>query len=457
MPGYVEDTIAAVATPPGVGAIAVIRVSGRAALEIAGRVLRRNSGEAEAVGFSSHRARLAVLLEPATGTVIDQVLVLPMLGPRSFTGEDVVEIHCHGSVLITDLTLRALLAAGARPARPGEFTERAFLNGKLDLCQAEAVADLIEASSDAGRAAAWHLLAGGLSRQVLALRDAILDLRALVEAHLDFPEDDLPSDAEQEIASGLAAAREALTVLAATFARGRLAREGIRVALIGKPNVGKSSLLNAILGRDRALVSAEAGTTRDYLEEPAALGALRILLCDTAGLHAEAGAVERAGIERTIDVINAADAVVAVLDASRTLDAEDQVVIEATIGRPRLFVRNKIDLAAAWPGDGSMVEVSARTGQGLEALAGAIARVLPNADMEPTTEAVVVTRARHHVALLAACAALGRSALALDTAQGLEIVACEMQSAILELDRLVGISDVEQLLDRIFSRFCVGK
>lgn len=455
--GYVEDTIAAVATAPGTGAVAVLRVSGRDARAITTRVLRGPRGDQATPPFDSHRATLAVLCEPDGGAAIDQVLVLPMLAPRSFTGEDVVEIHCHGSALITDHALRALLAAGARAARPGEFTERAFLNGKLDLCQAEAVADLIEASSEAGRAAAWQHLAGSLSRQVVALRDAILDARALVEAHLDFPEDDLPASVEQEITSGLDAVIARIAALGATFERGRLAREGIRVALVGKPNVGKSSLLNAILGRERALVSAEAGTTRDYLEEPAALGALRLLLCDTAGLRDDASTIERAGIERTRDVMATADVVVVVLDASRPLDAMDRAALAASEDRRRIVVRNKSDLASAWADDPSMPKVSARTGVGLEALGEAIARVLPSSHPEPAGEPVVVTRARHHEALRAASAALDGARRALSSGLGLEIASCELQVALLELDRLVGASDVEDLLDRIFSRFCIGK
>ncbi|MEW6272442.1 MAG: tRNA uridine-5-carboxymethylaminomethyl(34) synthesis GTPase MnmE [Thermodesulfobacteriota bacterium] len=460
MPGYVEDTIVALATPPGLAAIAVLRLSGRDARRIAATILgdRPDDERVERLLAGSHRARLAVVRDPDSGVAIDRVLVLPMLAPRSFTGEDVIEIHCHGGTLIPDRIHRALLAVGARAARPGEFTERAFLNGKLDLCQAEAVADLIEASSEAGRAAAWQQLEGGLSRRVLAIRDALLDARALVEAHLDFPEDDLPAEAEAEIGSSLAASTSAIDALAGTFARGRLAREGLRVTLVGKPNVGKSSLLNAVLGHERALVSEQPGTTRDYLEEPAAVGALRILLCDTAGLRGEADEVERAGIARTRQRIASSDVVVAVVDGSAPLDEHDSAVLHACAGRPHVVVRNKSDLPAAWRGEPSALEVSARTGHGLDALASSIAAALPQAEgPEPTDDAPLVTRARHHVALVRAGDAVRRAQVALDLGQGLDLVSCELQTATTELDRLVGASDAEDVLDRVFSRFCVGK
>ncbi len=459
MAAYVEDTIVALATPPGAGAIAVLRMSGREARDIARRVLggSRGPGLPDKALSVSHHARLAVLYDPATKAPIDRVLVLPMLAPRSYTGEDVVEIHCHGGMLVADQAQRALLAAGARAARPGEFTERAFLNGKIDLCQAEAVADLISASSDAGHRAAWRQLEGELSRRLLAIRDGLLDVRALVEAHLDFPEDDLPPDAEAEIARLLDGAAEAAQRLAATFERGRLAREGIRVALVGKPNVGKSSLLNALLGRERALVSPEAGTTRDYLEEPAAIGALRVLLCDTAGLRAAPGALESAGIERSRERIAAADVVAVLLDASRPLDAEDEAVLEACAGKPRVEVRSKCDLPPAWPARAGQVEVSAVTGQGLELLGQAITAALPAARFEPSAEVPLVTRAREHVGLVRCAEAVHQALVALEHGSGLEIVATELQAATLELDRLVGATGVEDVLDRIFSRFCIGK
>ncbi|MFM7736006.1 MAG: tRNA modification GTPase, partial [Alphaproteobacteria bacterium] len=280
---YVEDTIAAIATARGPGAVAIVRLSGPAAFELATRVCAATDGRAPDLS-ESHRARLARVRD-AGGRTVDEVLLLPMRGPRSYTGEDVVEFQCHGGSLVPRLVLSCLLAAGAREARAGEFTQRAFLNGRMDLCQAEAVAALVEASSEPALEIARSQLDGRLSRVIAALRDRLLDARALVEAHLDFPEDDLPADASREIESTIEASLDEIRLLRRGFERARLAREGARVVLLGKPNVGKSSLLNSLLGRERALVSAEPGTTRDFLEEPLAIGprGFRVLLVDTAG------------------------------------------------------------------------------------------------------------------------------------------------------------------------------
>ncbi len=496
MAAYPDDTIAAIATPPGVGAVAIVRLSGREAVAIARRVLRQRRHDRPLELRPSHRARLARLRHPDDGRAIDQVLALPMLAPASFTGEDVVEIHCHGGRLAADLALRAVLAAGARGARPGEFTERAFLNGRLDLCQAEAVADLVEATSEAGLAAARAQLEGRLSAEIAAAREVLLDARALVDAHLDFPEEDLPAEAEREIGEAIRAASARVERLAATYGRGRLARDGARVVLAGKPNVGKSSLLNALLGRERALVSPVPGTTRDYLEEPLALGRWRVLLVDTAGQRSEGDALERAGVARARESLEAADLALVLLDGSRPLDREDRDVLERTRGRPRLVVRSKADLEPAWTGDGNDLDrgpgsggraaprgsaaagdspaseiagterpipVSARTGQGLERLCRALADALGAAEVEAPAgagrleEEVLVTRARHHEALLAAGRSLGAARDALASGGPLDAVSCELQAACSELDALLGATTAEDVLDRIFRRFCVGK
>lgn len=460
MAAYVEDTIVAVATANGRGAIAIVRISGRDAQEIAGGLLRPPVSLE-----SSHRARRGTLIDPATGNPLDDVLVLPMLGPGTATGEDVVEIHCHGSPLLADRALRAALACGARAARPGEFTQRAFLNGRLDLCQAEAVADLAEANSDAGLHAAWQQLEGQLSARLHSIRDGILDARALVEAHLDFPDEDLPAETVAELHDLIDALQHKIATLCATFARGRLTREGVRVALIGRPNVGKSSLLNAFLGRERALVSDQPGTTRDWLEEPLALGPHQVLLSDTAGIRGTEDGIERAGVERSRAHLEAADLVILVLDGSAPLGDEDLDLLSEIGDRPGIQVRNKADLPRAWRDDelpglrdplDAPLAVSALEGSGLDSLGREILARLELGE-ESGTEEVRITRARHHEALQAGRASLGRARELLDGAAGLDLVACELHAATSDLDALLGLSTPEDVLDRIFERFCIGK
>jgi len=475
VPAYVEDTIAAVATAPGVGAIAVLRVSGREARTIASRVVRGRRGSKLDLK-ESHRARVADLVDPITGETVDEVLVLPMLAPRSYTGEDTVEIHCHGGSQVPRLALRAILHAGARAARAGEFTERAFLNGRLDLCQAEAVADLIGAANETAAAVARSQLGGLLSTEVSGLREAVLDARALCEAHLDFPEDDLPPAALADLRSAVADARLRTASLASTYDRGRLLRDGIRTVLVGKPNVGKSSLLNALLGRERALVSEEPGTTRDFLEEPAAIGDVAVLLCDTAGMRPASDRVETAGIDRTRELVNAADLVMVVLDGSRPLDELDaQVLSETEASTARILLRNKSDLPPAWEAsDGAgvrrrvnggdvavsppIIDVSALAGTGIPVLCEAIRDAVARGGLEGPRERPVVTHERQHAALGEAIGFLaGAEDLLTGPEAELEIVALHLQHASSALEALLGLASDEEILDRIFRRFCIGK
>ncbi len=461
MSAYVEDTIAAIATGAAPGAVSILRLSGRDAVPIAGRILRTRGGAPARLGpEGSHRAIHMRVERPADARVLDDVLVVPMLAPRSYTGEDVVEIHCHGGRVVSDLVLRASLAAGARAARPGEFTERAYLNGRLDLCQAEAVADVVTARSEAAVHAARRQLDGDLSARILDARAGMLDARALTEAHLDFPEEDLPAGAEAELSARTATILTQLEELAATYERGRLVRDGIRVVLAGRPNVGKSSLMNALLGRDRALVSATAGTTRDYLEEPLSVAGLPVLLCDTAGFREARDDVERAGVERTVARLEEADVVLFVADGSEALTAEDEELYRRLADRRVVGVRNKADLEAAWttpegPWRLPFVPISALRSEGLEDLARAIEAHLPT-----TTEGsdgLVVTSARHFECLRRAAEHVTRAVRILGGQGELELVAAELQQACQALDEIVGRSDIEDVLDRVFSRFCLGK
>ena len=461
MAAYVQDTIAAIATAVGPGAISVLRLSGVEARSMAGDLLRSHDGGRLDLD-STHRARHGRLVRPEDETIIDDVLALPMWGPRSYTGEDTVEIHCHGGRVIADLALRAALAAGARSARAGEFTERAYLNGRLDLCQAEAVAEVIAAGSEAALSAARRTLDGELSSTIAGLRDQLLDARALTEAHLDFPEEDLPSAVAEELTALLAHVRSQVADLEQSYQRGRLVRDGARVVLVGRPNAGKSSLLNALLGRDRALVSDEAGTTRDYLEEPLDLGGQQALLCDTAGLRETTSRIEQAGVERTRGQIRDADVVVFLVDGSEVPNDEDWALLAELDPEKTVCVRSKCDLAPAWSENSkecgtraSFLSVSARNRIGLEPLHEAIVRRLP---ATPSLgSGLMITNARHHEALLRSRAPLERaSGLVSDRAE-LELVSAELQVAGDALGEILGKTDTEDVLDRIFSRFCVGK
>lgn len=457
-----EDTIAAIATPSGSGAIGILRISGKGAREVAAAVLRSDAGEPPDLRPEhSHRARRAKLVDPRSDEVLDEVLFIAMWAPRSYTGEDVVEIQGHGGSVLSRAAIGAALAAGARTANPGEFTQRAFLNGRIDLCQAEAVADLIGATSESGLKAAARQLGGQLSARLLALRERILDARAIVEAYLDFPEEDLPDGVEAETLGLLAETRAEIDALAASFARGRLVREGVSVVLAGRPNVGKSSLLNALLGRDRALVSATAGTTRDYLEEPISLGGVGALVCDTAGIRTEAGDVEKAGIARSATKIEEADVVLAILDGSEALTAEDAQLADRLGRRPVVAVRSKADLARAWTdeempaGLENPVAVSATAGTGIEELTKRIIEELP--DFRDGEDRPLVTNARHHEGLERASGFMGSAQALLAEGGALELVAADLLASCSALEELVGASDHEAILDRIFERFCVGK
>ncbi|MEY4948638.1 MAG: hypothetical protein RL698_849 [Pseudomonadota bacterium] len=462
---YVEDTIAAVATAPGPGAIAIVRLSGPQAFALSRKVCIKPDGSP--VDFAgSHRARLAHVVDPSSRRVIDQVLLLPMRGPRSYTGEDSVELHCHGGDLVPRLVLGSLLRAGARPARPGEFTERAFLNGKIDLCQAEAVAELVRASSEAAAELAQSHLEGWLSDSIQKVRDRLLDARCLVEAHLDFPEDDIPVEVIASMDGSLDDARSAVRELLSTYERGRLVRDGARVVLLGRPNVGKSSLLNSLLGRNRALVSREPGTTRDFLEESLTLGdGLRIILVDTAGLRESESEVERAGIEQTRELALSSDAAIALFDGSTRLSPEDREVSAiarslAARGVPILAVRNKADLPPSpWlfadleADEGATVEVSAMTGQGLPELCCSLEHALAAHDGDSSRERPVICLERHRSALERAAEALRE----ISSDQELEVVAQGLQRAAFELESILGHATTEEVLDRIFERFCIGK
>jgi tRNA modification GTPase len=449
------DTIAALATPPGRSAVALIRVSGRDALRVAAQLLRPFTPE------PARQARRGRAVDPRTGEYLDEVLYTVYRTPASYTGEDVVEIGTHGGLLVPGEVLGALLAAGARMAAAGEFTRRALANGKLDLVQAEAVGDLIDATAPAQRRAALDQLDRGLSHRIGALRDTVLALEALVSYDIDFPEEDGGPVSPERVQHAAQELEDALRSLLSTALEGERLREGALTVIAGRPNVGKSSLFNALLGTERAIVTEVPGTTRDAIEAGVTCAGFPFRLVDTAGLREEADRIERLGIEVSRRYLAAADVVVLCVEASRRGGPEErQFAVE--FAERLLVVRTKADLAPALvPMDsapsGRCLAVSARTGAGLSELRAALAELAYTSlarqgDVEP-----IVTRARHRAALeraLAECRTFRQG-----RATGLEpaVAATHLRATANALEDLIGLVTTDDVLDRVFSSFCVGK
>lgn len=446
-----NDTIAAVATPPGQGGIGVVRVSGPLSTAIA-----------EAVCGMIPTARQAVLrcFRTASGEILDQGIVLFFPAPHSFTGEDTIEFQGHGGPVILDLLLSRIFALGARPARPGEFSERAFLNDKLDLAQAEAIADLIASDTAAAARAALRSLQGEFSQRVNGLVESLASLRMYVEAAIDFPEEEIDFLADGVIAARLAGCRESLRVLQAAASQGRLLRDGMTVVIAGRPNAGKSSLLNHLAGREAAIVTAIPGTTRDVLREQISIDGMPLHVIDTAGLRDSDDLVEREGIRRAWAEIETADRVLMVVDDRIGLAAEDVALRERLpIDTPLTVLYNKIDLSGRSPAVqegswGSEILLSARTGEGLDLLREHLKVCV---GYRGGAEGTFMARRRHLEALEKATTALAQAAEQLEVFQAGELVAEELREAQNALAEITGEFSSEDLLSKIFSSFCIGK
>lgn len=451
------DTIAAIATPLGEGALAVVRISGAAALAVADRVFRPAGKHPT---MPSVAATHTVLYGHAVrdGVRLDEVLLTVLRAPRTFTREDVAEISCHGGVLSTRLVFEAVLAAGARAAFPGEFTKRAFLNGRLDLTQAEAVADVIHARTDLALAAAQEQLEGKLARRIDRLRDGLMLALAHVEAHIDFPDEDISPDTHQALLQRFVDSIREVDELLRTAREGQILRRGIRAVIVGRPNAGKSSLLNLLLGHDRAIVSPVAGTTRDTIEETANIRGIPVVFIDTAGLRESGDAVEQEGVRRSRESLARADLVLHIMDASEALDGVDAAELILLQDRARILVRNKCDLPSRLelPTGADTVAVSCLTGEGVEALKDAIrSRVWGGEIRAEMLEATI--NARHQDALRRARVSLDQTREAMSIGQPLELVALDLRMAVNAVGEIVGKTTTEDLLDSIFSTFCIGK
>ena len=459
-----DDTIAAIATPLGEGGLAVIRLAGKQAFRIADHCFQpAGKSSLKPSAAPTHTIQFGKIVRGQQ--VIDEVLLAVLRAPRTFTREDTVEISCHGGLLPAKLVLDTVLAAGARLAEPGEFTRRAFLNGRIDLAQAEAVADLIHSRTELALAAANEQLAGKLSQRINQLRDDLMLTLAHVEAHIDFPDEDISPDTKENLLQRLENGIAFMDELLRTANEGQILRRGIRAAIIGRPNAGKSSLLNQLLGRDRAIVSPIAVTTRDTIEETANIRGLPVIFIDTAGLREARDEIELEGIRRSRESLAAAEFILHVLDASEPLTRADEIYLEEFAGKKRILVRNKTDLPVKLElplefqisnFKFQMADVSCISGQGIEALKDAIKALVWAGEIKAEMLQVAIN-SRHQDALNRARASARLAAAALRSDATLELVAMDLRIAANAVGEIVGKTATEDLLDSIFSAFCIGK
>jgi len=453
-----DDTIAAIATPLGEGGLAVIRISGTNAFAIADKSflpVGKNSLKASAA--PTHTIQFGKIVRDEE--VIDEVLLAVLRAPRTFTREDTVEISCHGGLLPAKLVLDTLLANGARLAEPGEFTKRAFLNGRIDLAQAEAVADLIHSRTELALAAANEQLAGKLSQRINQLRDDLMLTLAHVEAHIDFPDEDISPDTKEKLLQRLENGVAFMDELLRTANEGQILRRGIRAAIVGRPNAGKSSLLNQLLGRDRAIVSPIAGTTRDTIEETANIRGLPVIFIDTAGLREARDEIELEGIRRSRESLTQAEFILHVLDASEPLTNADEIYLTEFAGKKRILVRNKTDLPVKLNLpvlNAVSIDVCCVSGQGIEALKDAIKSLVWSGEIKAEMLQVMIN-SRHQEALSRARVTTRQATDALRNDLTLELVAMDLRIAANAIGEIVGKTTTEDLLDSIFSTFCIGK
>jgi tRNA modification GTPase len=455
-----NDTIAALATPLGEGGISVIRISGENALPIATGLFHSASG---LLPPPPQKVLFGEIRDPESGLVIDEVLLTYFKKPNSYTGEHVVEISGHGGTLVSTTLLQLILRQGARLAEPGEFTRRAFIHGRLDLTQAEAVADLIDAASTKALNSAVSQLKGGLSRRINKLFEQLLAVQAQLEAAIDFSEEGLTFQSRETTGRQIEEVKSEMLSLVQSFRQGKIIREGMRVTLVGKPNVGKSSLLNVLMQEDRAIVTDIAGTTRDILEERVRIKDIHIVIIDSAGLRNNPEMIEEEGIRRTRNALAQSDLALVLFDPSQPLDGNDELLMSEVGDQPRCVLFNKSDLEQQWTKDKvenfikgeKPISLSTKTGTGLEDLKEAIYNHAIRGDR--VGEPIAITRERHRDHLQQAAEALGTASASMISGCSEELIAVDVTLAMEHLGSVLGKTFAEDLLDKIFGQFCIGK
>ena len=455
---YHEDTIAAIATPVGCGGIGIVRISGAGASDIADKVfVKQGNG-----GLDSHRFYYGRIVDPADGALIDEGMGVLMRAPRSYTREDVLELHCHGGYLIVQQVLGACLRAGARLSEAGEFTRRAFLNGRIDLCQAESIIDLINSRTEMSLAFAQSQREGQLSARLKEIVLALSNALALIEAFIDFPEEDLDPAALERIESFVLSAQGSLKELLDTYAHGKVIRDGISVLLAGKPNVGKSSLLNALTLEQRAIVSHIPGTTRDVIEEIINIDGLPVRIIDSAGIRESRDEIEQEGIRRSLEKLAMADLVLYLVDGSAPLDVQDRDLLQAIADKRFVTVVNKSDLPAVvadseLPADAKLVHISSKNGSGIDRLRSVIFTTFISDQELTSRDHVAVTTVRHRDILVRALEGLNGFCSRLKAGVSGELLAIDLRDSLAAVGEITGETTPDAILDIIFSSFCIGK
>jgi tRNA modification GTPase len=457
-----EETIAAISTPFGESGIGIVRISGSSAEHIARKLFKPKKDQSY---FISHHFHYGEIIDNQSGKAVDEVLIVLMKSPKTYTREDIVEIHCHGGYFILQKVLELVLKEGARMAHPGEFTKRAFLNGRIDLTQAEAVIDLIRAKTQTSLEIANQQLRGWLYKEMADLRVQLINHLVMIEAHIDFPEEEIEPVAFGEMRKNLEILIHRMEEWIDSYEEGKIFREGISCAIVGKTNVGKSSLLNVLLKEDRAIVTPIPGTTRDVIEEVLNIYGIPVRLMDTAGLRKPVDSIEQEGVRRAKERVADSDFVLLMLDGSRSLDKDDKDIFEEIKGKKRVVAVNKKDLPSEvsqgdvrklFPED-PIILISALKNEGIDELKKTIYSALVHRDVRATPEHLIVANIRHKAALTQVRDSLSNTVKGLEERTSLEFIAFEIRYALEALGELVGETSTEEVLNRIFEQFCIGK